>query len=279
MRPRSAPKLKDVVESTIIIAHNEETTDLRDALSREGFLCTEQRGGYTDLELGYPSHIRCLVNHARAWRVIADSKGYVLVAEADFVPVKGLADLPLPFVPHRQQKAMAWLYSVGPVIYHVDDAGGVYGHNAGTVAYVLDERVAIDLLSLYEQDMRRHVVQRYRDWEAYYPVKLRHEKGVRCYIPYKMYGEHGGFANPEHEEKGIRSWHEADCLAGALHFLPAYAKNRQWRFRLRRLRGRSRGIYRLVRGNYFDGWVKGWYESRENRLLRFWIALERFLPG
>ena len=209
MKPHNAPSLRTIVASAIIIAHEEDTTQLRKALSLEGFDCTELRGPYTDEQLEYPSSIRCLINHSHAWRRVAAGKDYVLVVEADFVPVRGFGDLPLPFVPDPEQKAMAWLYSVGPVIYHVDRHGGIYGHNAGTVAYVLNHEVANYWLSLYDRDMQHQDTQEYRLWEVYLPIKLRREKGVRCYIPYKMYGEHGGLSNPEHNMRKVRAWHEA----------------------------------------------------------------------
>lgn len=277
MKPYKAPKLSEVVSTAIIIAHREDTTQLRDALSLEGFACEEIRGPYSDEQSDYPSQIRCLINHSHAWRRITLRRGYTLVVEADFVPVKGLAQLPLPFIPNPRKKALAWLYSVGPVIYHVDQpSGAIYGHNAGTVAYVIEDKVAKDWLILFEQDMNRPSPWEYRAWEVYLPVKLRRERGVLCYIPYKMYGEHGGLSNPEHKRNDIRSWHEADCLAGALHFLPAYARNNRWIYYLHRLRGRGRGFYRFLRGKYFDNWP-GWYCSREDRLLRFRIALQRLL--
>jgi hypothetical protein len=259
----------------MIIAHREDTTALVNALTREGFSCEEVRGPYTDAEREYPLQIRCLINHQNAWQRISNRNGYFMVVEADFVPVRGLGELPLPFVPAAERKAMAWLYSVGPVIYHVDkDSEAIYGHNAGTVAYVLDSTVAKECLSLYAEEMKHPRRDEYRAWEVRLPIRLRREKAVRCYIPHRMYGEHGGITNREHSVNKVRGWHEADYLVGPLHYLPAYARGNKWVFYVRRFRGRARGIYRFICGKYFDGWPT-LFNSREDRLLRFRIGFQR----
>ena len=276
MKPTGVPKLGDVVRDVFIVAHKEDTTALEHAMALEGFNCRSIRGPYTEHQLQFPAQIRCLVNHSNAWREVKRGSGYSIVVEADFVPVRGFSSLPLPFEPRVGEKQMAWLYSVGPVIYHVDERNyALYGHNAGMVAYVLDEMVAKDWLRLYEEEMSEEE-QEYRLFDVKMPIRLRRECGVKCYIPYRMYGEHGGIANPEHKRNKIRSWHEADSLAGPLHFLPAYARKHRLYFLLRRLRGRARGWYRFAMGKYFDGWP-AWWRSGEDRWLRLRLALERLL--
>ena len=92
----------------------------------------------------------------------------------------------------------------------------------------------------------------YRPWETYLGIFLRKERGIRNYFTTRQYGEHGGLANPEHRQSGARAWHEADVLAGRLAFLPAYAKGSRALYRLRRLRGWSRGFLRLVTARFYD---------------------------
>jgi hypothetical protein len=187
-----------------------------------------------------------------------------------------MADLPLPFEPSLVEKSMAWLYSVGPVIYNIDPMNhAMWGHNAGTVAYVVNDVVARELVALYEEEMSTDA-QVYRSWEVTIPIKLRRERGVKCYIPWRMYGEHGGIANPEHKKSRMRAWHEADVLAGPLHFLPAYARGSKALFLVRRLRGRARGFYRFFAGKYFDRWT-AWWRAKENRLLKLRLAVSRLI--
>ena len=278
MKPFDTPKLGDVIKSTIIIKHNENTQLLNDALTKEGMICEEQAIKYTQIEETYPAAIKCLINHAQAWEKAKQREGFTLIVEADFVPVVGFSSLPLPFLPEINTKAMAWLYSVGPVIYHVvRENWAIYGHNSGTVAYVIDKTVARDWLDLFQEDVRENEYAQYRNWEVYMPIKLRREKGVRCYIPYKMYGEHGGKANKEHKISGYKGWHEADSLAGKLHFLPIYANSSLFLYLLHRIRGKLRGLYRFSVGKYFDGWHYGWYKSHEDRFLKLYIAINRLI--
>lgn len=273
--PAAGPPLLGIAPRVIVVAHQEDTTQLRSAFLHEGFAYQEVREAYSPREQGYSAAVKCLINHASAWRLVTQDRGFVIVVEADFVPVCGIASLPLPFVPEPGVPAMAWLYSVGPVIYHVDNHGAIHGHNAGTVGYVLDRHAAAALLALYDNEMVKREPGRYRSWEVSFPIALRWERGIRCYIPYRMYGEHGGLANPEHRQSGVRSWHEADALAGPLHFLPPYAGNSRITYKLRRLRGRLRGFYRLLCGKYFDGWGPWWRCENRFQILR--IALRRLL--
>jgi hypothetical protein len=276
MKPIRTPKLKDVTTTVFIVAHKEDTSDLETAMVSEGFTCHVIRGPYSAKERTYPAAVRCLINHSNAWRKIVKLDDYAIVVEADFVPVKGIASLPLPFDPSSNKKSMAWLYSVGPVIYHVDPlTQAMYGHNAGTVAYILDKAVANEWLSLFDDEMKASP-NKYRLWDVNMPIRLRWERGVRCYIPYKMYGEHGGRANPEHKQNKNRSWHEADVLAGSLHFMPTYGKVSTMIYIMRRIRGRTRGIYRFLAGKNFDGW-RAWWRSGGNRGLKLRLAFQRLL--
>lgn len=274
MKPINTPKVGDIVKHGFIVCHKEDIGDLQTAMEHEGFNCEAIRGPYTEEQLSYPAATRCLINHANAWKNIANLDGYVIVVEADFVPVRGMSSLPMPFKPDPDQKAMAWLYSVGPVIYGVDaTCQAIYGHTAGAVAYVLDAAVARECLKVFETQMEQEP-QQYGLWDVNMPIRLRHEHGVRCYIPYRMYGEHGGVANPEHNRNNVRGWHEADRLAGRLHFLPVYARKSRTVFLLHRLRGRARGFYRFALGKYFDTWP-AWWRARENRRLKLFLVFRR----
>jgi hypothetical protein len=272
--PKDAPKLGDVIKKVFIIAHKENVQQLLGAMRIEKFECEEIRTIYTDEQMSYSTNIRCLVNHATAWKAIENYQGYAMVVEADFIPVKHIAMLPLPFVPRPSVRAMAWLYSVGPVIYHADDDGAMYGHNAGTVAYILDSICAHELLSLYEEDMSGANPGRYRPWEVYFPTKLRWERGIRTYIPYRMYGEHGGVPNREHNKHNYRGWHQADVLAGSLHFMPLYSRGSYLRYKLFRTVGWLRGIYKFIRGKYFDTWMS-WYSDRQSRMKKLIFVFRR----
>lgn len=238
----------------IILAYREDTCQLERFFRDEGFSYEVSRASYSDKDLEYPRAIRCLFNHANAWRRASDTPGYTLVCEADFVPCRGFAQLPAPFLTDHSVKQMAWLYSIGPVIYHYDGSGGFFGHNAGGVAYVLDSQVAQAWLELFEEHRATRDFFSYYQWDVEMPVSLRHRKLVRLYTAYKSYGEHGGIPNPEHAIHGVTSWHQADSLAAPLAFLPAYARGSRLRYIAFRVRSRLRYAYKFFAGKYFDGW-------------------------
>lgn len=278
MYPKHSPKLASIATRAIIVKYKEDTTNLERALRTEGFEVVLQTATYTPEQEKYSRAIKCLITHSHAWESASQHDGLSIIVEADFVPTVGFGKLPLPYMPTKDQKEMAWLYSVGPVIYHIDPTNNAtWGHNAGTVAYIVNSVSAKALLEVYAEDMKHEDPGAYRAWDTYYAIKLRREKGIRCHIPYKMYGEHGGISNAEHNGHKIVGWHEADNLAGPLHFLPTYAQGSQLRFRLRRLRGRLRGWYRFLLGKYFDGWIYGWLKSENHRLKRLSIALRRLI--
>lgn len=246
--------LAEYCAEAIIVAHHEDTSQLRDVLASNGFSVSEVRGPYTPDQLAYSKAVRCLVNHAHAWQRVIDTGRPVIVVEADFVPVLGFGTLPAPFpVPRDDSEGrFGWLYSAGSILYGADAAGFPHGHGNTTVAYVLNPGAALALADFFARETEKALPGEYRPWETYLGVYLRWERGVLNYIPTYQYGEHGGLANPEHAASGARAWHEADILWRRLAFLPAYAQGNRLTFRLRRLRGWLRGVARLLTRRFYN---------------------------
>ena len=63
--------LRSASSGVLIVAHNEDTTVLQSTLISEGFRVGEVRGPYTPEQLRFSAIMRCLVNHANAWRIAA----------------------------------------------------------------------------------------------------------------------------------------------------------------------------------------------------------------
>ena len=125
--------LRTVSSGVVIVAHDEDTVPLRMALEAEGFSVDEVRGPYTDEQLAFSSSMRCLVNHANAWRIAVSRNRPTIIVEADFVPVRGIGDLPRPVPPDRCRNSLAYLYSVGPQVWDLAMPGVARGHGgAGT---------------------------------------------------------------------------------------------------------------------------------------------------
>lgn len=236
----------------IVVAHREDTARLRAVLVAQGFAVTEARGPYSADQRLFAANIRCLVNHANAWRLAAESDKLTIVVEADFVPVHNFGRLPLPFPPAGNEPRFGWLYSGASVLYGIDEHGFPFGHGSTTVAYVLNAPAAKALLKFFGEEMSRPNPGEYRPWETYMGIFLRRNAGIRNYVPVYQYGEHGGSTNPEHQGSGIRGWHEADVLWSRLAFAPAYCRGRRTIYLLRRLRGWTRGAARLVTLRFFD---------------------------
>jgi hypothetical protein len=91
-----------------------------------------------------------------------------------------------------------------------------------------------------------------------------------------MYGEHGGLMNREHGRSGVRGWHQADVLAGPLHFLPLYAHGSRARYGAVRALARARGWYRFLYGKYFDRWP-ALLRSRRDRLGKLSVVVRRLM--
>jgi hypothetical protein len=249
--------LNAVCHEAIIVAYKEDTSKIEHALTSEGFATKVFRGSYTEVQLLYSANIRCLINHANAWRYIAGQNSLVIVVEADFVPVIGFGQLPLPFrleLTQRSQALFGWLYSSGSILYGFDQHGFPHGHGNTMCAYVLTPEAAKALLCFYANEMNRGNPGEYRAFDTYIGIYMRKQCGILNHIPIYQYGEHGGLTNPEHRRAKLRGWHQADILWNQLHFTPQYARDNQLLFRCVRFRGWTRGVVRLLTLRYFDPW-------------------------
>jgi hypothetical protein len=260
LSPTKEKSLSSVCCEALIIAHTEDTAQLDQALKGEGFEVRVLRGPYTVEQREFSAQIRCLINHANAWRYVSHAQYPTIVVEADFVPCVGFGQLPLPFGRSQSysEPKFGWLYSPGSTLYGVDPEGFPHGHGNTCVAYVLTPSAAQALLEFFEKEMARTLPGEYRLWDTYLGIFLRKEKGILNYIPVYQYGEHGGIPSKEHTGKiagwhrKIRGWHQADVLWNRLIFLPMYARGSQTLYRLFRIRGRLRGWARLLTFRFFD---------------------------
>ena len=254
MRPQP---LSMVASDVVIVAHHENTTLLEHCLEKQGFSCISVRGPYTNEQKTYSRAIRCLINHANAWRVVAQGNKPVIIVEADFVPCVGFRTLPVPFWwEDREEKTgagrFAWLYSAGSILYGIDECGYPHGHGNATVAYILSPAAARACIDFYDLEITRPNPGEYRLWETQLGVYLRWKKGIRNHIPIYQYGEHGGIPNNEHSQKGVRDWHQADVLWDRLAFLPDYARGSRIRYRAIRIRGWLRGCARMCTLRFYN---------------------------
>jgi len=263
--------LREVASGVVIVAHNEDTIQLRNALHADGFSVEEVRGPYPQEQLSYSGAMRCLVNHANAWRIAASRRQPTIVVEADFVPVRGFGSLPAPVPSTRWDTSLAYLYSVGPQVWDLASTGVARGHGGGAVALLIPPKVAELLLVFFQEELRSNPLGQYSPWDTKTGYWLK-DRGVESYIPYRHYGEHGGIGNHEHAGSGLGRPHHADAIQGRLAFLPAYANGSVLRFWKTRVRARSWGFLRLLIGRFLP-----WHDfvhSDQPQMLRF--ALGRF---
>ena len=259
----NAPSLNSRIRQSFILAYKEDTAELQRALAEEGFSPRVLRPEYSATELGYSRTIRCLLNHAAAWRLAAVATGLSLIVEADFVPCQGFGTLPLPFDPDRYG-AVAWafLYAGGPRLLRAFPDGSLQGHAACPVAYVVSPRVAGWLADYARDELERQAdLTAYSLWDTQFQWRMMGH-GAICFMPYRQYGEHGGLPNPEHQRAGVgvakrfkllsflgvgRN-HHADVLWAPLKFLPPYACGSRGRFRRTRCEAKLLGWLKLLTG-------------------------------
>ena len=267
--------LRLLSSGVLIVAHKEDTTPLRKALLAEGFAVDEVRGTYTPEQLNFSASMRCRINHANAWRIAADRDRPTIIVEADFVPVKGFGDLPVPIPADKFNDSVAYLYSIGPQIWDLAGKSVARGHASGGVAMLIPPRVALLLLQLIDEELKRNPLGKY-PWLDHRLGYWLLEKGVESYIPYRHYGEHGGIGNPEHVLAlgFLGRPHRADTLQGRLAFLPAYAEGSVLRFWKIRVRARLWGVLRL-----FCGRLLAWHDFKrsDDRLQMIRFAVGRLL--
>lgn len=244
-------QINQVVRRAYIVAYREDTAPLERALTEEGFQVFTLRPNYSPVEQTYSQTIRVLINHASAWRACEASGEPALVVEADFVPVKGMGKLPLPFQVTKLNHAWGWLYACGAALWHLDEQAFACGHSAAPVATVMSPETARVLLQFYQHELATIDPLQYSLWDT----SIGHfakANGIHSWLPYRQYGEHGGIPNPEHLQATMicSVTHRADVLYGPLHFLPAYARGSRFRYLYTRIKGKLWGLGRLLTGRY-----------------------------
>ncbi|MGB7439675.1 MAG: hypothetical protein WA919_01290 [Coleofasciculaceae cyanobacterium] len=249
----SSNQMVDSVGKVFIIAYQESTRLLEETLTKEGFNCEvlrqESKPEYQHFSRSY----LCLLNHLHAWEKALQSKKPTLIVEADFVPVVGFGELPLPFNQHQTDLGIAWLYTCAPQIYSVSSNGYAQGFSTSMVAYIVNSQVAKHLIAYTEEIRQKVGPNNYSAWDSGVDSFLLRRK-LKNYIPFRNYGEHGGVPNPEHSQNGLSKTHRADILYGKLAFFPSYALDKGRKNRLKllsvRLKARLKGIARLGIGRF-----------------------------
>jgi hypothetical protein len=261
--------LRTLCSGVVIVAHHEDTGPLKKALHAEGFAVEEVRGPYQPEQLRFSASMRCLVNHANAWRIAAERSLPTLVVEADFVPVTGLGDLPAPLPTDKLAQSIGYLYAVGPQVWDLARPDLARGHGGGMVALLISPEVARLLLQFFEEELQRNPLGAYSPFDTRVGYWLK-DRGVQSYIPYRHYGEHGGLGNPEHPGVGLGRTHWADAMQGRLAFLPIYAQGGVFKFWKTRARVRLWGFVRLLYGRVLAR--RNFARSDRFQMLRFTLG-------
>lgn len=245
--------LRQAIDLTFVIAYQEDTTLLESMFMREKLPYEVLRQVEGEIPSDFSRSYGCLMNHCKAWRKIVAAGKAALIIEADFVPVKGFADLPMPCDVMDSRTGVAWLYTCASQLYSVTADGFAEGFSVSTVAYIVTPNGAVGLLALAEKIRLNYGERSYSAWDSEVESFLR-SRSLVCYIPFRNYGEHGGIPNPEHAQnrdrwKHFSNCHRADRLYGELAFLPPYARN-HWELRQVRLYARVKGLGRLFLGKF-----------------------------
>ena len=244
--------LKDTIAQTLIIAYKEDTQQLEACLTEQGFDCRVVRQQHRPEYKDYSPSYLCLLNHRAAWQQVIERGQPVLICEADFVPVKRLAQRPLPYDHTLPDVGIAWLYTCAPQIYSVSPQNHAIGFSTSMVAYILTPAGARALLDHADQIAKNPGPTRYSAWDSEIEGFLR-KRRLNGYVPWRNYGEHGGKPNPEHKKAGLSPAHRADVLYGPLAFTPIYAEVQQppgLHLFYSRVKARVKGLGRLVLGKY-----------------------------
>lgn len=265
--------LRSAAARALVVAPREDVALLVAALEREGIPTEVVRGPAPEERPTWSRALRCLASHDDLWGRIAELPGLTLVCEADFVPVRGLGDLPLPFpaLSTGEESRIGWLYNPGSILYGVDPRGFVCGHASSAVAYVLSRKCAKRCAGFLEEEVEKLSSDPYTVRDSRLGVFLRWRLGTLNHFVFAQYGEHGGPPSPEHEARGIRGWRQVSRLAGRVSILPACSGGSRARFHAIRIRARLRGAARIatcrpLRPRRIDA------GQRAGRLLRFATA-------
>jgi GR25 family glycosyltransferase involved in LPS biosynthesis len=261
------------IEKALIIAYKESTDLLEQTLTEEGFDCQVLRQQHQPEYKNYSPSYLCLLNHCRAWEIATSLNNPTLIVEADFVPVIGFGQLPLPFNPDQENVGISWLYTCACQVYSVSEEGYGDGFSTSMVAYILTPKAAKCLLELQKQIEENPGPLAYSSWDSSLDNFLRTRK-FKNYIPFRNYGEHGGLPNLEHHKNNLSKTHRADVLYKKLAFMPMYVtdkKNPQLQLSLIRITARLKGLARLFLGKFLRvPVIKG--SSVPFRLIRFAIS-------
>jgi hypothetical protein len=240
------------ISKVLIIAYKESTQQLEEVFTQEGFECEVIRQETKPEYENYSRSYLCLMNHCRAWEIVAKQTQPTLIIEADFVPVLGIGKLPLPFNPHQSNVGVSWLYTCAAQIYSISSDGHAEGFSVSTVAYIVNSLAAKALLGLGDEITEKYGTNNYSTWDSTLDKYLR-DRNFKNYIPWRNYGEHGGTPNPEHHQNKLSKTHRADVLYGKLAFTPIYATNQKnpfMAFFSVRFQARCKGIARLLLGRF-----------------------------
>ena len=266
----SSTWLVNGISRAFIVAYKESTQLLENALTAEGIDCQVLRQEHQAQWEGFSPSYLCMLNHKQAWEQAMTESKPTLIVEADFVPVLEFGRCPLPFHPQEQNVGIAWLYTCASQVYSVSSDGYAEGFSTSMVAYIITAKSAKHLIELAEEVREKNGPTTYSSWDSTVDNFLR-ARGLKNYIPFRNYGEHGGLPNLEHRKHGLSKVHRADVLYRKLAFLPLYAKNSQANFIQERLKARLKGIARLAVGKFLRlPIIKG--SSTPGRLLSFAIG-------
>lgn len=216
--------LKDIVTNIIVVAHKENVDELVGALAGFALPIDVQRKAYSEIELGYPAITRCLLNHADAWEKASRTDGYTLICEADFVPIREIERQPTDWLPD-EDVAWAHLYTSSPRLIEPVRNGIFRVQLATTVCYMINPIVAGHLLGFVQHYRDEYGLDSLFAWDTFLQWYVM-GKGGRLYMPPRSLGQHGGIANTEHTQNGMKhnGMHRADSLAGSLAFTPQYVR-------------------------------------------------------
>ncbi|MEL6814175.1 MAG: LPS biosynthesis glycosyltransferase [Cyanobacteria bacterium J06598_3] len=258
-------RLVDGIAQTFVIAYKEPTEQLTAVLTAAGCDCSVLRQVHQPGYETYSPSFLCLLNHRSAWELALRSQKPTLIVEADFVPVKNFAQLPMPFDPAAPDTGIAWLYTCAAQVYNVTDTGPqayAQGYSTSMVAYVVTPQCARLLIELAAQVEKDPGPRAYSPWDSGIEYYLR-AAGLKNYVPFRNYGEHGGLPNLEHKQNKLSKAHRADVLYGPLAFAPMYAypnghttaQVNRWQWLKGRVYGRIKGLGRVLLNKYLRGEV------------------------
>jgi GR25 family glycosyltransferase involved in LPS biosynthesis len=240
------------IGKVFIIAYKESTQLLEASLTKEGFNCQVLRQQHKSEYKNYSPSYLCLLNHTEAWKIAAEENQPTLIVEADFVPVIGFGQLPLPFNPKQENVGISWLYTCASQVYSVSEEGYINGFSVSSVASIVTPKAAQCLLELQKQIEENPGPTAYSSWDSNIDSFLR-AKQLKNYIGFRNYGEHGGLPNLEHHKNNLSKTHRADVLYNKLAFMPMYITNEKYKYLqlfLARIKARLKGLARLFLGKF-----------------------------